>query len=106
MFIDKEEILLSTFIVERTRKDKRNDVSIGWKNKYPSIYKYQFEHYIMSITLYYTGPEVKFLKEDDIDMGNLPDSDDGAVIVYYNIDEAIELIEKKLDSLKKKKSEN
>jgi len=90
MFIDKLQILFDTFITKAAR-------SKHWKNQYSAIYKYQFEHYIMSITMYCTGPKVHYLKEDNIDMYNLPDSDEGALILYYDIDESIDMIENEVE---------
>ena len=53
----------------------------------------------MSIKLTYADSEVKFLKEDNIDLLNLPNEEDGELILYYNIDDSIKIIENELKRL-------
>lgn len=100
MFVNKNRILIDS-LISRKLKGKKKDVLGDFFIK-PNIFKYEFEHYVLQITVSNFDTSVNFIKEDELfkNGGELKDSnEDGEMLLYYNIDEALSILRKEVIDL-------
>lgn len=93
MFIDKIAILESAMI-KRKVVGRKKDI-LGKYYILPIIFRYQFEHYTLRLTLSTYNCVVNYIKDNNLykNSDELPDSNsNGDVYLYYNIDEAISIL--------------
>ena len=87
-FINKEDVLKEVFFNEDTGRRKSN-----------ILQRMEFDKENFSITMEYHGHITKFYTDDQLNEfiekngGELPDNDDGSVMLFFNTSDALKIIE-------------